>query len=726
MKTLSNLGVAGALTLILGSNLGTASAQQTPAETPRIDTHAIGGVVTGAQGPEAGVWVIAETSGLPTKFAKIVVTDERGRYVIPDLPAATYDVWVRGYGLVDSPKLQSAPGKIVDLKATPAPDAKAAAQYYPALYWYALLQVPPAGDFPGTGATGNGMPETLKSQGQWLDIVKTDGCFTCHQLGNAATRAIEPQLGEFANSAEAWEARIQSGQAANNMVNNIGRLDTQRALKLFADWTDRIAAGAVPTAAPQRPQGVERNLVVTLWDWSDAKAYLHDSISTDRRDPTVNPNGLLYGATEESTQDLPVLDPVKNIATTIHIPVRDPNTPSAKDLPVLRASSYWGEDKIWDSQASVHNPMLDKEGRVWFTARIRGEDNPAFCKKGSDHPSAKAFPVEKSTRQLAMYDPKTQKFTLIDTCFSTHHLQFAADADNMLWTSAGGPQSPVAGWLNTKKFLATGDAAASQGWTAFVLDTNANGKRDDYVEPNQPVDPQKDERIVAGLYGVAVSPTDGTIWGTTLGFPGGVVHLIPGANPPETALTEFYQPPWDDPKAQVHGYSPRGMDIDKQGVVWMPLASGHFASFDRKKCEGPLNGPQAIGRQCPEGWTLYPFPGPKLENDAGTGSAEASYYAWVDQFNTLGLGADVPIATGNGAEGLLALVDGKFVTLRVPYPLGFYIKGMDGRIDDPGAGWKGRGIWTTTGSRTPFHMEGGKGTRPKVYHFQLRPDPLAF
>src|SRR5438132_10723746 len=569
--------VAFVLTLALVALPSAAGAQQPAADAVRINERAIGGVVTGAQGPEAGVWVIAETTGLPTKLAKIVVTDERGRYVIPDLPAATYDVWVRGYGLVDSPKVQSAPGKNLDLKATAAPDPKAAAQYYPALYWYALLQVPPAGDFPGSGAKGDGMPETMKSQGQWLDIVKTDGCFTCHQLGNAATRAIPPQLGEFANSVEAWEARIQSGQAATNMVNNIGRLDTQRALKLFADWTDRIAAGAVPPAAPQRPQGVERNLVVTLWDWSDPKAYLHDSVSTDRRDPTVNAGGLLYGATEESTQDLPVLDPVKNVATTIHIPVRDPETPSAANLQVLHASPYWGDDKIWDSQASVHNPMLDKEGRVWFTARIRGEDNPAFCKKGSEHPSAKAFPVEKSNRQLAMYDPKIKKFSLIDTCFTTHHLQFAFDADDTLLTSAGGPQNPVAGWLNTKKFLATSDAAASQGWSAFVLDTNGNGKRDDYVEPNQPVDPQKDKRIVAGLYGVAVSPTDGTIWGTTLGFPGGVVHLVPGANPPETAITEFYQPPWDDPKAQLHGYSPRGMDIDKQGVVWMPLASGHFA-----------------------------------------------------------------------------------------------------------------------------------------------------
>ena len=308
-----------------------------------------------------------------------------------------------------------------------------------------MLAVPPASDFPGTGAKGNGMPETLKSQGQWLDIVKTDGCYTCHQLGEASTRTIPPALGHFANTQEAWEARIQVGQASENMINNIGRLDTQRALKLFAEWTDRINAGALPAEHPSRPQGIERNLVITQWDWSNPKAYMHDEIASDKRDPTVNANGLIYGATEESTQDLPVLDPVKNTATTIHIPVRDPNTPNSADNQMLRPSPYWGDEKIWASQASVHNPMFDKEGRVWFTARIRGPDNPAFCKAGSDHPSAKLFPVEKSTRQLAMYDPKTKKFTLIDTCFTTHHLQFAFDADNTLWTSSGGPQNPVVG-----------------------------------------------------------------------------------------------------------------------------------------------------------------------------------------------------------------------------------------------------------------------------------------
>ena len=107
------------------------------------------------------------------------------------------------------------------------------------------------------------------------------------------------------------------------------------------------------------------------------------------------------------------------------------------------------------------------------------------------------------------------------------------------------------------------------------------------------------------------------------------------------------------------------------------------------------------------------------------GSAGASYYTWVDQFGVLGLGKNVPINTGNAAEGLLALVEGKWVVLRVPYPLGFYTKWLDGRIDDAGAGWKGRELWATVSTRAPFHMEGGKGTTSKVLKFQLRPDPLA-
>ena len=708
--------ITSGVVVLLASGQARLSAQSADPAI-RIGGRDLGGVVTSANGPEGGVWVIAETTDLPTKFAKIVVTDDRGRYVLPDLPKATYRVWVRGYGLVDSPKVRTVPGKLVDLKASVAPSPAAAAEYYPAIYWYSMLKVPDKSEFPGTGPSGNGIPVALKSQAQWLDVVKTNGCYTCHQLGNKATRTIPKELGQFSSSTEAWARRVVSGQAMTQMLNNLGRLDPKRATALFADWTDRIAAGELPASPPARPQGVERNVVITLWDWAGPKDYLHDEISTDKRNPRVNANGMIYGTPEESTDLFPVLDPVKHKATQVRMLVRDPNTPSSHQNPTT-PSPYWGPDPIWDSQTSMHNPMFDEKGRVWFTSRVRPPANPDFCKKGSDHPSAKLFPVEQSNRHLSRYDPKTGKITLISTCFPTHHLVFAEDANNTLWTSAGGPQSGVLGWLNRKMFDETGDEVRSQGWTVLVLDTNGNGKRDDYVEPNQPVDPAKDKRIVAAFYGIAVNPADGTIWGSVLGFPGHVIRVNPGPDPAATALAEVFEPP-------LPGYGPRGMDIDRNGVVWTPLSSGHLASFDRRLCKGPLNGPTATGQHCPEGWTLYPFPGPQLRGVTESGSAEASYYTWVDQHDTFGLGRNVPLATGNANESLIALVNGTFVNLRVPYPMGFYAKWMDGRIDDPNAGWKGKGLWSTYATRTPFHVEGGKGTTSKVVKFQLRPDPLA-
>jgi hypothetical protein len=706
MKRLMHLG-AVVIAVFLVSLPGQLNSQHNAAV--RIDNDDIGGVVTSAKGPEAGVWVIAETTDLPTKYAKIVVTDNQGRYVMPDLPKASYSVWVRGYGLVDSPKVKAAPGKILNLKAVAAPNEAAAAEYYPAIYWYSMLKIPDKSEFPSG---------KVKSQNEWLNVVKTNGCVTCHQMGNKATRTIPKELGEFKSSADAWARRIVSGQAMTTMLTRINELGAEKANGLFGDWTDRVAAGELPKSKPQRPQGVERNVVVTLWDWSNPKAYLHDEISTDKRNPTVNANGLIFGATELSTDLLPVLDPVGHRAWEIKHPVRDPKTPSAKTDP-LTPSPYWGAEPIWDSQSNQHNPMYDEKSRVWFTARVRPPDNPAFCKKGSDHPSAKVFPIERANRHLSMYDPKTKKFILISTCFSTHHLVFAEDTDHTLWTSAGGAGQGAIGWLNRRMFEETGDEEKSQGWAPFILDTNGNGKRDEWVEPNEPVDPAKDKRVVIGYYGVAVNPVDGSIWGSSLGFPGYVARFDPGANPAETGLTEIYEAP-----AEVNGYGVRGMDIDRNGVVWVSLSSGHLGSFDRRKCR-VINGPTATGKHCPEGWTLYPFPGPQFYNLTESGSAESSYYTWVDQFDTFGLGKDVPIATGNLNDALLALVGGKFVTLRVPYPLGFYTKWMDGRIDDPKAGWKGKGLWATHGTRAPFHLEGGKGTRPQVVKFQLRPDPLA-
>jgi hypothetical protein len=297
---------------------------------------------------------------------------------------------------------------------------------------------------------------------------------------------------------------------------------------------------------------------------------------------------------------------------------------------------------------------------------------------------------------------------------------FAEDANHTLWTSGGGP---VVGWLDTKKFDETGDEVASQGWTPLNLDTNGNGRRDDYTEPNQPVDPTKETRISAGFYAVSPAP-DGSVWGSSLGYPGAIIRLNPGPNPPETALAEYYELPVDQNGEPIEGFSPRGMDVDRDGVVWVALASGHMASFDRRKVNGPLNGPKATGQHAREGWTFYAEPLPQMQGVTYPGSAEASYYTWVDQFNCLGLGRNVPINTGNGSEGLLVLKDGKFVILRVPYPLGFYTKWVDGRIDNPETGWKGRALWGCISTRAPFHMEGGKGTTSKVMKFQLRPDPL--
>ncbi len=659
------------------------------------DSDDIGGVVTSSNGPEAGVWVIAETRDLPVRYTKIVVTDDRGRYLVPDLPKATYNVWVRGYGLVDSPKVMAEPGRQLNLTATLAPNEAAAARYYPAIYWYSMLKIPSADQFGGKEA---GIAPKM-TQTEWLNDMKNNGCIGCHQLGQLSTRTIEPSLGQFASSEQVWMRRVQSGQAAEFMVGQLSGMGSL-SIKNLADWTDRIAKGELPHAKPQRPQGVERNIVVTLRDWMDEKHYLHDLIASDKRYPTVNAYGPLFGSPEYSSDLIPILDPVKNTATTFRAPVRDPDMPLSLGpghvaaLKPLMPSPYWGDEAIWNQRINNHNSMIGRDGRLWLAAAVRGPSNPDFCK--------------------AVFNPKTKDYQFIDTCFGTHHLQFGFDANDTLWTSGGGP---VVGWLNTKMWDATHDAAKSQGWTALILDTNGNGKRDDYVEPNQPVDPTKDKRIVAGFYAVMPSPVDGSVWGAVRGNPGAVVWVVPGPHPPETTLAEIYNVP-------PPGFGVRGGDIDKKGIVWVSLASGHLGSFDRGKCKGPLNGPKATGDHCPEGWSFYKYPGPGFEG-IGDNSAESSYYTWVDQHNIFGLGEDVPMSTGNLNDGLIAYANGRMVVLRVPYPMGFYAKGFDGRIDDPNAGWKGRGLWAANGDRAPWLIEGGKGSRPLAAHFQLRPDPLA-
>src|SRR5262245_22073983 len=555
-----------------------AGAQQAAVQ---IDNDDVGGVVTGANGPEAGVWVIAETTELPTKYAKIVVTDDQGRYVIPDLPNASYQVWVRGYGLVDSAKVVGKPGQQLNLSAVPAPNDAAAAEYYPAAYWFAMLKIPPASEFGGSGK----IPANITRE-NWLRQMNNVDCIGCHQLGQKSTRTIPAALGQFRDGREAWVRRIQSGQSGEQMTQRIAGHFGSVPFDYFGDWTDRIAKGELPKNKPTRPQGVERNLVVTSWEWGNEKHYLPDLIASDRRYPTVNGYGPLYGSNEYSSDNMPILDPKTHKVTFFKMPVQDPNTPlalgpgHAAAMKPLQPSAYWGDEAIWDTKANNHNSMFDKKGRVWLAAGVRGMDNPAFCKRGSDHPSAKVFPLDRSSRQAAVLDPKTMKYSFIDTCFGTHHPQFGYDADDTLWFSGTGQ---VAGWVNTKVFDETGDAAKSQGWAPFVLDIN--GKLDDFVEPNVATDAAKDKRIIpgSGPYAVMPHPTDGSIW-YTVGVFGGNAGFL--RYDPKTKLSEVFNMP-------KQGYGIRGGDIDKNGGAWGSASHGSLVSLDRRKCRGHVAGPTA-------------------------------------------------------------------------------------------------------------------------------------
>ena len=173
------------------------AAGQEPASSDEGDLR---GEVRSPSGPEAGVWVIAETEDLDTRFRKIVVTDDDGRFLVPDLPAASYGVWVRGYGLADSEPVTARPGESVTLEAAPAATPQEAAAVYPANYWYSLLEPPAPGEFPGTGPEGNGIPSNLRSQAAWVDITK-QGCQLCHQMGNRFTFDIS-HLDQFDSSVD--------------------------------------------------------------------------------------------------------------------------------------------------------------------------------------------------------------------------------------------------------------------------------------------------------------------------------------------------------------------------------------------------------------------------------------------------------------------------------------------------------------------------------------------
>jgi streptogramin lyase len=656
------------------------------AESVSVDKASIGGVVLNGQKAEAGVWVIAETTELPTHFSRIVVTDDHGRFVVPDLPGASYDVWVRGYGLRDSDHVKAARGQRLTFNVSDARTPQEAAKIYPANYWLSLWEPPPAEVLPIANGEEGGPRSRAREEGQdeesadaaasyparehWVGHVKL-GCMLCHQLGQEITRLW--------TKPEDWDAvwdRAGMERTAKSLSKPVLK-------KSLAAWATRIAAGEVP-AAPPRPAGVERNVVITQWAWGIENSYIHDNVSTDKRKPTLYGNGKVWGL-DIGQSYLWELDPTKNAIAAHEIPLR-----SGSGRDPERPGRIQG-------LTSSHNPMLDDKGNVWMTTRVRGPEAPSWVHEATFDIEARSSSATgprqlsgndlRNGRQLGYYDSRNDRFVLIDTAFATHHLQF--DQEGRLWTSGDGARL---GMFDPSKFdparPVETEAAAQTGWAK--------------------IDPATGKSSMGGGYGIIVNPKDGTVWRAN--YPG----IFGQAPLPQ--LTGNYIDKFD-PKTRTYkryqiplpGYGPRGIDATTDGFLWFATGSGHLGRFD----------------PATERFKYWETPGPKIKGTGSeTGSADFHYYIWVDQFNTLGLGENMVIVNGTNSDSLLVFnpANEKFTILRTPSPVGMFTRGLDGRIDDPNAGWKGRGLWVSNNTDGMVHTE---KRRSFISHIQVRPDPLA-
>lgn len=689
-----------------------------------IAADIISGVVTSKNGPEAGVWVIAQTDDFANRFVKIVVTDDQGRYVLPELRDATYKVWVRGYGLIDSEPVELKPGHGANLSAVTAPDEAAAAQYYPAAYWYSLINPPGEDEFieTGKGVTGKGIPEAMLTGQHFVEQMK-EKCLFCHQVGTATTRKTAPPD----NSVKAWDMRMQRWPQMHSESRRLG----QRGLEMLAQWTDAIAAGNTPREKPKRPEGVERNIVVTVIGWGK-ESWLHDQTSSDRLAPTTNAGGPVYGM---GTHDnlFYVMNPETTETVTLPIPGAD-GSKQAKS-------------------AGIHASEMDDKGRVWMASVGVSElDEPVWCSDGST-PYSRYFPLTGDRYQKAMplpvYDPETGKITNLAICAGGNHGHFTFDEPKKFYLTH---DTNVIPWFDTKIWDETRDVSKALGWCPMVLDTSGDGRidpdRKNWVEPAtdvlagiqgeyggdlsakmldelmavKPVE-GKDLRISRYLYGIGVDPKGG-VWASSYipYVPSGLVHLMPGANPPETCVTEYYEPPLVDGEYLAVGA--RGAGVDLQGRAWVAFSSGQVGMFDRRKCK-VLNGPTATGQHCPEGWDIFDLPVPKVGGTFAT--SDMAYDQWADYYNVMGLGEDAHFFPLVNSDAVVAMRDGssEFLTFRVPYPLGFYTRGLDFRQEGPDADWKGRAMYATDSTFVLNHQEGNL-ERPgtQEYIFQIRPTPL--
>ncbi|MEI9812746.1 MAG: hypothetical protein WDO18_08765 [Acidobacteriota bacterium] len=315
-------------------------------------------------------------------------------------------------------------------------------------------------------------------QDHWINTLKS-GCNFCHQLGAPLTRTVSHVFAakpELKTHSEAWEWRLGTGVRGTNMYGLLGQMGSAPTLKALSDWTTRIEKGEVPPA-PARPTGVERNIVTTLWDVGDDHSFMHDQISTDKNNPTVNGGGANYAVNAGHGQ-LVILNTDDNSTYSLDIPTRESRDKVPSRFPSPnRPSLWWGNEHLWSNPpydpADPHNPMLDSKGRVWMTSKIRSDADAAWC-SDTNNKYANWFPLRRSARQASFYDPDTKQFTLIDTCYSTHHVQVDNDPDETVYFNE--LSGPIFGWINSKVYDQTKDEQQAVGWCGQVLDTNGDGK----------------------------------------------------------------------------------------------------------------------------------------------------------------------------------------------------------------------------------------------------------